>query len=256
MQGRGPDFIGLGVQKGGTTTLHTLLAAHPQVMLPATKELHFFTLHHGKGEAWYRQHFAAAAANQRCGEITPYYIFHPLVPERIQRCCPEARLLVLLRDPVERSLSQVFHSQRLGLEPLGPEEALEAETSRLEGAEAVLRAGGLHRSHQEHSYLARSRYGEQLQRYEALFGRERLWIQRSEDLFEQPQRLWSSLQRFLGLEVAPLPPLPRANAGRGELSALPLAQRQHLRAWLQDRLAPMYALMAERYGLRWERQDG
>ena len=133
-----PDFLGIGVQKGGTTTLQRLLEQHPQVYLPPCKELHYFSLHYGQGEAWYQQQFEAAAPDQRCGEITPYYLFHPQVPARIHALLPEAKLIVLLRDPVERALSQVAHSMRLGLEPLELEEALAAESERLRGAEAVL----------------------------------------------------------------------------------------------------------------------
>ena len=109
-QSRLPDFLGLGVQKGGTTTLHTLLAAHPQLMLPQKKELHFFTHRYWRGKRWYGRQFRAATPDQKCGEITPYYLFHSLVPERIQRCCPKVRLIVLLRDPVERALLQSLNA--------------------------------------------------------------------------------------------------------------------------------------------------
>ena len=118
MGGRLPDFLGLGVQKGGTTTLQRLLEQHPGAFLPDAKELHYFSLHFAQGEAWYRAQFAAARSDQRCGEITPYYVFHPQAPDRVQALLPQAHLIVLLRDPVERVLSQYFHTQRLGLEPL------------------------------------------------------------------------------------------------------------------------------------------
>ena len=116
MHGQLPDFLGIGVQKGGTTTLQRLLEQHPDLFLPKQKELHYFSLHYGKGEAWYRQQFAAAAPQQRCGEITPYYVFHPQAPQRIHALLPQAKLILLLRDPVERALSQFAHSRRLGLE--------------------------------------------------------------------------------------------------------------------------------------------
>ena len=96
-------------------------------MLPQKKELHFFTHRYWRGKRWYGRQFRAATPDQKCGEITSYYLFHPLVPERIQRCCPKVRLIVLLRDPVERALSQFFHSQRFGLELLPLERALAAE---------------------------------------------------------------------------------------------------------------------------------
>lgn len=248
MEGRLPDFLGIGVQKGGTTTLQRLLEQHPGAWLPPTKELHFFSLHHHRGEAWYRRPFAEARPEQRCGEITPYYLFHPEAPARIQALLPRARLLVLLRDPVERALSQYFHSRRLGLEPLDLEEAFAAEKRRLAGAEAVLAApGGRHRSHQEHSYLARSRYEQQLRRYEERFAPGQLLVLRSEALFADPQLVWRQVLAFLELEPLALPAdaeALRANAGRGEVAAVPAAWRRRLRGALE----PTYAWLEQRYG--------
>lgn len=199
MQGRLPDFLGLGVQKGGTTTLQQLLQQHPQVHLPPSKELQFFSLHASRGTGWYQQQFADAGDRACCGEITPYYIFHPEVPRRVQALLPKVKLILLLRDPVERALSQFFHSRRLGLEPLALEQALAAEEQRLAGADAELAADdGRHRSHQEHSYVARSRYEQQLDCWTALFPQEQWFIRRSEELFAQPELVWSDLLLFLG----------------------------------------------------------
>ena len=93
MGGRLPDFLGIGVQKGGTTTLHRLLERHPSVFLPPVKEVHYFSLHFGEGKAWYGNHFASAAPEQSCGEITPYYLFHPEVPRRVHALLPKARMV-------------------------------------------------------------------------------------------------------------------------------------------------------------------
>jgi hypothetical protein len=244
-----PAFIGLGTQKGGTTSLQRLLADHPGVFLPPVKEVQFFSLHHGRGAEWYGQHYAGASPHQRCGDITPYYLFHPAVPERLQQALPQARLVVLLRDPVERALSGLFHSIRLGLEPLPPEQALAAEDARLAGAADQLLAGlAEHHSHQVHSYLSRSRYELQLERYEALFPAEQLLILRSEDFFSDPAPLWRQLLAFLELETVPLPAqLPVENAGQGEAHSVDPALRQ----WLRRQLEPTYAAMAQRYGLGW-----
>ena len=249
MGGRLPDFLGLGVQKGGTTTLQRLLELHPGAFLPAAKELHYFSLHFAAGEAWYYGQFAAAGLGQRCGEITPYYLFHPQAPMRVRALLPGARLIVLLRDPVERTLSQYFHSRRLGLEPLPLEDALAAEAERLQGAPEQLQAAdGRHRSHQEHSYLSRSRYQEQLLRWQALFPAEQLLVLRSEDLFEQPQTVWDRVLRFLELDPVSLPELAQpANAGLGEAAHVPAAVRLRLREQLQG----TYRWAAEEHGLEW-----
>jgi hypothetical protein len=242
-----PCFLGLGAQKGGTTTLHALLGQHPQLYLPPEKELHYFTLHHQRDESWYRQQFIDAKPGQRCGEITPYYLFHPAAAGRIHRLLPRAKLIVLLRDPVERCLSQVFHAQRLGLEDLDVHQALAAEPQRLTGALERLQAHGHDRSHQEHSYLARSRYEEQLPSYERLFPPQQIFVRSSEALFHDLALFWSELQTFLGVDPMAPPPLTQANAGHGEAAGVNAALRSRLRA----QLAPTYRAMEARYGLRW-----
>ena len=236
-----PDFLCLGTQKGGTTTLHRLLGQHPEVYLPACKEVHFFDQNYSAGEDWYREHFQGAQPAQRCGDITPFYLFHPDVPGRIHQHLPNARLIVLLRDPVERAISQVFHAQRLGFEPLPVDEALAAEQGRL--------ATGDPYSFQKHSYLSRSRYLEQLDRYEALFPGEQLLILRSEDLFSTPERIWQQLLSFIQLNPIDWPGvLPRANAGDGLGDRVDPALRQQLR----QQLAETVAGVRSRYGIEWE----
>lgn len=249
MGGRLPDFLGVGVQKGGTTTLQAMLQEHPGVFLPPTKELHFFSLHYSEGEEWYRQQFAATQPGQRCGEITPYYLFHPEAPARIKRLLPEVRLIMLFRDPVERCLSGVFHSRRLGFELLQLEEALDVELGRLAGAEAALAApDGRHFSHQVHSYLSRSRYDLQLARYDQLFPPEQMMLLRSEDLFQNPEALWKRVLSFLGLSDWPLPSsFGRLNASVGEAEGVDPSVRRKLRA----ELATTYEVLQARYGLKW-----
>ena len=244
-----PEFLGIGVQKGGTTTLQRLLERHPQVWLPPEKEVHFFSRHYARGCQWYADRFAAARPDQHCGEITPYYVFHPQAARRIAALLPQVRLIVLLRDPVERCLSQYFHACRHGFEMLPLEAALAAEQERLAGADAVLSdPAGAHRRHQENSYFARSCYGEQLDRYEQIFAREQLLVLRSEDLFDDGANVWQRVQQFLELDAIPFPQSVKpANAGQGEAAAVPARLKQQLRA----QLAPTYRAMQERYGIGW-----
>lgn len=245
-----PDFLGLGTQKGGTTTLHRLLNQHPQVFLPTCKEVHYFSLHDREPLSWYAAHFQEARHGQRCGDITPYYLFHPRAPQRIRSELPQMRMIVLLRDPVERALSQFFHARRHGFEPLDLEAALAAEPARLAGADARLQdAGSKDESHQKHSYVSRSRYELQLERYEALFPPEQLLVLRSEDLFSIGETCWQRILRFLALDPIAMPgPLEKANAGCDEAAAVPGTVRERLR----NELAPTVAAIKARYGLTWD----
>ena len=240
MPARLPDFLGLGTQKGGTTSLHQLLHAHPQVHIPAAKELHYFDLQPEQPAHWYAQHFERSSTAQLCGEITPFYLFHPDVPGRIQALLPNVKLLVLLRDPVERALSQVFHARKRGYEQLEPEAAIAAEADRLASGETI--------HLQKHSYVARSRYLEQLERYEALFPNSQMLVLQSEALFRQPEPIWQQLQRFLDLETVPMPSLPVANAGDGASRSVDPALRAHLRTVL----ATTASGVRERYGFGWD----
>ena len=245
-----PDFVVIGAQKAGTTSLHGALGQHPGVMLPAVKELHYFSLHSDRPLSWYAAHFAGATSRQLCGEATPYYLFHPAVPARLAQCLPQARLIVLLRDPVERTLSHYFHAIRLGNERLPLPEALAAEAQRLAGADAALeRPGAVHTAHQKQSYLARSRYEQQLPRFEPWRQQERLLVLRSEALFSEPHATLARVLGFLGLPEADAAglQLPRHNSGTGEAAAVAPALRQQLR----EQLEPTYAWAAASLGFDW-----
>ena len=113
-----PDLLVLGTQKGGTSSLRRLLLDHPQLFMAATKEVHFFSKNWDRSIDWYARHFSNAPEGVYCGESTPFYLFHQEAPQRIHNLIPQVKLIVLLRDPVERALSQYFHSVRLGLETL------------------------------------------------------------------------------------------------------------------------------------------
>jgi Sulfotransferase domain len=140
-----PDFLILGAQRSGTTSLYNYLAAHPLV-LPAvpSKGVHYFDKHADRSLRWYRAHFPTRAQRRRrehpagsptvTGEGSPYYLFHPHGPARAAAAVPDARLIVMLRDPVERAYSHYQQEYARGFEDAGSfEAALDLEPSRLEG---------------------------------------------------------------------------------------------------------------------------
>jgi hypothetical protein len=191
--GRLPEFLIIGGQRCGTTSLYRYLAGHPRV-LPATgKELQFLSLHHRRGERWYRAHFPVRPPGVLSFEASPYYLFDPAVPARAAALLPSARFIALLRDPVERAYSHYLHSRAYGMEPLSFAEALDAEPERL--------ATGGHAARRRISYVARGRYAEQLGRWFAAVGRDRVLVLRTEEL---DARLPDVLS-FLGLAPADLP---------------------------------------------------
>jgi hypothetical protein len=222
-----PDVVILGAQKSGTSSLHHYLVQHPRVIAPLRKEVHYFDLNFARGERWYRAHFGRTGQPGLNLDSSPYYLFHPAVPARLHALLPQARLVVLLRDPVRRAYSHYWHERDKGRETLGFEEAIAAEPGRLAKSEAALADGTLEASpaHQHFSYLARGRYAEQLERWFAVFPREQFLVLRFEELAREPLSVLNHTLSFLGLPPAGsvslearntrrYPPMPEATAER------------------------------------------
>ncbi|MET7709572.1 sulfotransferase [Micromonospora sp. NPDC005413] len=195
-----PDFLVIGGQRCGTTSLYHHLAAHPRVRVATGKELQYFSVHHGRGTRWYRGHFPRLAPDERTFEASPYYLFHPSVPSRVAATLPEARFVALLRDPVQRAYSHYLHTRSYGAEPLSFADALDAEEDRLARA---MRGGpdtrAAHSALRNHSYAARGRYAEQLERWFAHVPRERIHVTRTEDLNVDPAGTYGEILSFLDL---------------------------------------------------------
>jgi hypothetical protein len=250
--GSDPDFLVLGTQRGGTTSLFGWLDAHPGVRMARPKEVHYFDVQHARGRGWYRSHFPRARRGELLGEATPYYLVHPRVPARVRDELPEARLVVCLRDPVARAHSQFRHERALGFEP-EPDfaRALDLEPGRLAGEEERLARDGAHESyaHNHHGYALRGRYAEQLERWYAHFPREQIHVLFSEELFEEPGRTLGALAGFLGLDGVGEVPLARANAAPGDPLAPEL--RRRLEREFEEPDAALEALLGR--SLPWRR---
>lgn len=218
-----PDFIIIGAMRGGTTSLYMYLIQHPRVARAFRKEIHFFDLGYWRGLNWYRAHFPSLPygyimrllwrRNLITGESTPYYMFHPLAPRRIAETLPHVKLIVLLRNPVDRAYSHYWHAVNMGREALSFEEAVKSEPKRLRGEREKLVDDEAYHSpaYQVHSYLARGVYVDQLERWRALFREEQMLILCSEEFFEDPEASLIQVFGFLGLEACPLKKLRRYN---------------------------------------------
>lgn len=201
-----PDFLVIGVMKGGTTSLFNYLSRHPQVNPPFRKEIKFFDIHYPQGLGWYRAHFPLRrkmVAGTLTGEATPYYIFHPLAAQRIAKTLPQIKLITLLRNPVDRAFSHYNHMVRVGREPLSFGEALAQEEGRLSGEVEKITADPAYSTfmHLHYSYKARGRYAEQLKQWFELFPRESMLILSSEELYTSPATAYQKAIAFLGLPL-------------------------------------------------------
>lgn len=211
-----PDFLIIGAQKCGTTSLYCYLAEHPQIVTVPHKEVHFFDLNYERGLAWYDACFPPSdRPDSIAGEASPYYLFHPQVPARVYRHFREIKLIVLLRNPVERAISQYYHEVKLGFENLSLEEAIACEPQRLHGEVEKLSTDPAYYSynHQHYTYLSRGCYLEQLQRWQTYFPPEQFLILKTEDLYVNPKKTLAQVLDFLKLPEIDLPTYPSYNSG-------------------------------------------
>jgi len=159
-----PNFMCIGAQKAGTTTLFDVLKNHPDVFLPASKEAHYYDIddRYFKGLQWWSETFFKNYNNQKAvGVITPEYLFYPDVPERIHRDFNNnMKFIVLLRDPVKRAYSHYLMTKSRGLESDSFQVAINKEAIRIKNGDD---------SFNHYSYTSRSFYSEQVARYFKLF---------------------------------------------------------------------------------------
>ncbi|HZJ70223.1 MAG TPA: sulfotransferase domain-containing protein [Planctomycetota bacterium] len=247
-----PDFLVLGAQKAGTTALYEYLRRHPQISGPSWKEVSFFDRHWARGESWYRGNFpnVARTRGKHVGEASPSYVFHPLAPQRVQEVVPEARLVVLVRNPVDRALSQYNHEVALGREPLPFEEALDVEEERLRGEQERMAADPRYFSREwwSHTYKARGRYAEQLERWLAVFPREQLLVLPSDDLGSEPARAHAQVLEFLGASPQRLDSYPRVY--EREYEPMKAETRERLAAEFEEPNRRLYELLGRDLGWR------
>jgi hypothetical protein len=219
MTPRWPDFFIIGAPKAGTTALHAALARHPGLSLSSVKEPKYFLcgdapppLYLGPGDAhsrrewvWRRDHylalFAYAPGDVLVGESTPLYLNDPAALLRIQTVKPDAKLIVVIRDPVDRAYSNWMHLWSDGLEP-------EADFITAVAMEDARQRRGWAPFWR---YRSLGLYGRQLAHARTLFPADQLHVLRYRDLVESPEQTLASVWDFLGVHSSPLPDVPRDN---------------------------------------------
>jgi hypothetical protein len=204
-----PNLVVIGAAKAGTTSLHTYLGDHPEIFMSETKELGFFVAGRNlsRGRAWYESQFPVALPVR--GEATPAYTAHPQhqgVPERMHELLPDARLVYLVRDPVDRVVAHYRFMRRLGKER--------------RSFEAVVRPLA------ESTYVARSRYAMQLERYLAVYPDDRVLVVDSSELRHDRLTTLAAIFRFLGVaEDVPIPSAALEHNPADETGLTPLGHR-------------------------------
>jgi hypothetical protein len=250
-----PEFIVIGAQKCGTTSLHHYLSQHPQLIPAYKKGVHFFDGGRDpnidtftKGQAWYRTHFPSTrsiTALQKTFEISTEYIFNPLAPKRIADLIPEVKLVAILRNPTERSISHYFHEKRKGRETLPLWEALQIEDKRLQPS--IDRQDYKSAIFMNHSYKKRSLYYEQIRRYLDHFQRENLLIVNSEMFFTEPAKTLRRVYEFVGVDTqATTKDLTPRNVGSNKSEVDP-AVYEYLTDYFRPHNQALFKLIGENF---------
>ena len=220
-----PDFVIIGAQKCGTSSLYRFIVEHPNIAPAFRKETHYFSTRYKFGEQWYRSYFPTNLS-RRCfskktgqkllsGEASPTYIFYPMVPDRMKEILPDVKLIAILRNPVDRAYSQYHHNIRRNNEPLSFEKAIELEEERCAGdLERLIRDPDFVPVHyRKHSYIARGVYADQMERWFKHYDRKQFLILTTEDLRKDPQQILDQIFDFLGLPPFKVENLKNRNVG-------------------------------------------
>jgi hypothetical protein len=251
-----PDFIIIGAQKSGTTSLYSYLRQHPHLRPSFRKEVHFFDggLEPGvdnfeKGQAWYRANFPSKLTmgnRHKIFEASPLYIFNPLAPARIFALVPKAKIIAVLRNPTERAISQYFQQKRKNRESLSILDALKQEERRLESAirsEDYKSGVFIHQS-----YKSRGLYKEQLERYLRYFPPDQILILRSEELFTRTADTLRRVFEFVGVEPGhKVKDLTPRNVARDKGYVCPDVY-DYLNSYFKPHNQTLYELVGENYG--------
>lgn len=207
-----PDFLILGAAKAGTTSLFYYLSQHPNISTPnRKKEVHYFDVNYNHGIDWYRNHFpqsnkrniGAAGVRNLCFEASPSYMIYPPALERIKKDIPSVKLIVLLRDPVERAYSHYRHNVRRGRENLSFSEALEAETERtsIKGQTPNnLEFETISPGYRYFSYIQTSLYAKKIENIFEIFDKESVFLIKSRDLLSNPRSITEGVLQFLAVD--------------------------------------------------------
>lgn len=258
-----PDFLIIGAQRSGTSSLYKYLGQHPNIVPSLRKEVDYFSGSHGRGQAWYRSHFPTTLRRKQAArkgeplltfEATPFYLVDPHAPARAAREIPDARIIAMLRNPTDRAFSHHGHNRRLDHEPLEFDEAIAAEPERLEGEFERLLGDPSYRAFnlRRYGYAFRGHYARQLARWYEHFPPDRILVVQSEDFYTDTPAVYKAVLEFLGLpEWQPAAYRNFSYVGApAEAPSAAAAMTASTRQMLDEEFAPSNAALEEMLGRR------
>lgn len=256
-----PSFVLAGAQRCGTTSLFRALMAHPSILPPVHhKGVNYFDLNYARPWSWYQGHFplrsVAALRTRRAPdppmafEASGYYVYHPHAAARLAQALPHVKILVMLRDPVERAYSAYKHEYARGFETESFDRALELEDERVQPDLDRMLVDPTYRgiSHRHHSYRRRGQYAEQVQRLMDALGHEQVHVVDSAAFFAQPEEEFLRVTNFLGLSPHTPKAFDRWNARPG--SSMPPQAERRLRQAFEPHDEALEQLLQSRVSWR------
>lgn len=194
-----PTFLGVGTQKGGTTSMYSILKRHPQIFLPNTKEIHFFDKNYDENSDIYYSFFKEAKTEHKAiGEITPNYMYDPNVPERIYKNLgQDIKLIFILRNPADRAFSNYKMNIERNNETNTFKQAIEKDLKKIKNNEDYRVV---------FHYIKRGFYAEQIKRFYKYFDKENmLFLLFEEDTIKNREKSFEKIYEFIGVDKLNIP---------------------------------------------------
>ncbi len=218
-----PDFIIIGAGKCGTSSLYNYLVQHPNIYSAKIKEINYFIRRWTK---WYRPNFPTIFQKFYVkkflkepfltGEASPFYLLHPDVPKKVHEKIPKVKLIILLRNPIERAFSQYNQWEKTDFENLSFEEAIKSEKIKTsyDWRNYTDEESSDSRINVKYSYLEGGLYYEQIKRWLDVFPRNQILILKAEDFFSYPSKISSQVFEFLGVSSYEIDSAKKFNVGK------------------------------------------
>ena len=252
-----PDFIIIGAQKCGTSSLFYYLSSHPFVKPSQKKEIRFFDRYGHLGLNWYKGNFPSYFEKKLfkikngqsfvTGEATSSYIFHPSVPKIISKQLPKVKIIAMLRNPVDRAYSHYNMIRRIGKENLDFEEAIEREKSRISGEENKITKNLNYFSIplNYYAYLSHGLYVNYLKNWLKYFPKEQIQLSTMEELESNPMDVYKQFTRFLQIPDWSPSEFPKKNWG--EYNKMNDKTRKRLVKFFENSNLELYQLLGRKF---------
>ena len=219
-----PDFIIIGAGRAGTTALYTYLIQHPSIITASTDndapvaDLHFFEYMISDKISWYKSHFPRKSKNSFVtGEFTSTYMYHKKVPERIFNLIPKIKLIVILRNPVDKAYSTYNQQSHFNEVTSSFEETIKAEFARIDLIKNHIEYTNNNPNfdnYVEYNIIRHGIYFNYLEKWFKIFPKKQIFVVDSNELENVPQQTLNKVFEFLNLSPHEIPNLAKVNIGK------------------------------------------